>query len=77
MKINLEPVMAVCLYHYLDESLKKLKQKPIPTFGESLLIESIENYKFQVDRAGLDPKKLMDQLDRLEHLKKNSDDISS
>jgi hypothetical protein len=77
MKINLEPVMAVCLYHYLDESLKKLQKKAMPTFGESLLIESIQNYKFQVDRAGLDPKKLMDQLDRLEHLKKNSDDISS
>lgn len=77
MKITMEPIMAVCLYHYLDESLKKLKQKPIPTFGESLLIESIENYKFQVDRAGLDPAKLIHQLDRLEHLKKNSDDISS
>ena len=77
MKITMEPVMAVCLYHYLDESLKKLKQKPIPTFGESLLIESIENYKFQVDKANLDPAKLMDQLDRLEHLKNSDDDISS
>lgn len=77
MKINLEPVMAVCLYHYLDESLKKLKQKEMPTFGESLLIESIENYKFQVDRAGLDPKKLMDQLDRLQIKKNSDDDISS
>lgn len=77
MKITMEPIMAVCLYHYLDESLKKLKQKPIPTFGESLLIESIENYKFQVDRAGLDPRKLMDQLDRLQIKKNTDDDISS
>ena len=67
MKINLEPVQAVCLLHFLQEAKEKLDQKTMNTFHEKLLSDSIGNYIYQIEHTQVNGNDILQTFDRLEN----------